>query len=117
VLYADRGAYEYVPDPTTAVGAPGYAVVDPVRIEPNPMRARAEILFRTLRPGPLRVAIHDLGGRCVRTLRPGGFAEAGAQRLVLDARADDGRPLRAGVYFVRVSGPDGELSARILVLR
>ena len=117
VLYADRGAYEFVPDPTAAVGTPGYAVIDPVRVEPNPMRTRTEILFHTLRPGPLRVAIDDLAGRCVRTLRPGGIAEAGAQRLVLDARADDGRPLEAGVYFVRVSGPDGDLSARILVLR
>jgi parallel beta-helix repeat protein len=115
VPYADRGAYEFIPEPTTAVDGSIDAPGGSVRIEPNPMRAGAEILFRTSRPGPLRVSLLDLAGRCVRTLEaPVG---AGAQRVTLEARAEDGRPLEAGVYFVRVSGPDGDLSGRVLVLR
>ncbi len=36
--------------------------------------------------------------------------------MTLDARGDDGRRLGAGVYFVRVQGPDGERSRRLLLL-
>jgi hypothetical protein len=119
VTWADRGAYEYVPGATTGVGAPpGGPFPDGLlRIEPNPMRNRAELRFETTRAGALRVAVYDLVGRCVRTLRAGGTAAAGSQRFALDARADDGRPLESGVYFVSVLGPDGPRSSRLLILR
>jgi flagellar hook assembly protein FlgD len=81
------------------------------------MRNRAELRFETTRAGALRVAVYDLVGRCVRTLRAGGTAAAGSQRFSLDARADDGRPLESGVYFVNVLGPDGPRSSRLLILR
>jgi len=119
VAYADRGALEYQPPVTTTAGAPRIhpALAGELRIRPNPMRAAAELQFDTGRGGPLTVAVYDLGGRCVRTLLAGAAAAPGAQRLVLDARGDDGRPLESGVYFVRVLSPDGERSRRLLLLR
>jgi hypothetical protein len=119
VTYADRGAYEYVPPVNTTAGAPGNgpARSDALLIQPNPMRSTAEIHFDTHASGALRVALYDLAGRRVRTLRAGGPAATGAQRFTLDAHGDDGRPLEAGIYFVRVQGPDGERSSRLLVLR
>ena len=81
------------------------------------MRGEAEIRFDTRRDGALRVALYDLGGRCVRTLYAGAATAAGTQRFTLNARTDDGRPLEAGVYFVRVQGPDGARSSRLLLLR
>jgi len=114
--YADRGAYEYQPPVTTAVGDPRPRREGELSIRPNPMSSAAELEFGTLRGGPLTVAVYDLGGRCVRTLRAGAIAAPGAQRMTLDARGDDGRRLGAGVYFVRVQGPDGERSRRLLLL-
>jgi parallel beta-helix repeat protein len=115
--FADRGAYEYQVQGTTTAGAPGHPAREPaLLIRPNPMRAEAEIRFDTRRDGPLSVALYDLGGRCVRMLRAGGSAAAGTQRFTLNARAGDGRPLQAGVYFVRVQGPDGVRSSRLLVI-
>jgi len=115
--FADRGAYEYQPQGTTTAGAPGSPARDAgLLIRPNPMRVEAEIRFDTRRDGALTVALYDLSGRCVRTLRSGGRAAAGTQRFTLNARAGDGRPLEAGVYFVRVQGPDGVRSSRLLVL-
>ena len=117
VTYADRGAYEYQPPSTAAV--PG---IDPLRdglvsILPNPMHSSAELRFDTRRDGPLRVAVYDLVGRCVRTLHAGGPVAAGAMRFGLDAHGDDGRPLGTGVYFIRVEDPLGARSSRLLLLR
>jgi len=116
VLFADRGAYEFVPDPAIAGVPPGGRVEPDLRVEPNPMRSASEIRFRTDRAGPLSVALYDLSGRRVRTLL-GGMAAPGEQRLTVDARGDDGRTLEAGVYFVRVQDPEGERSRRLLLLR
>jgi len=119
VAWADRGAYEFQPPATTTADAPGSGPrrEGELRIRPNPMRSMAELQWDTRRAGPLSVAVYDLGGRCVRTLRADGAAAAGVQRLTLDARGDDGRPLEAGVYFVRVQAPDGPRSGRLLLLR
>jgi parallel beta-helix repeat protein len=119
VTYADRGAHEFQPPVKPTAYRPGHRPRrDPeIQIQPNPMSAVAEIRFDTRRTGVLDVAVYDLGGRRVRTVRAGASAAPGAQRFVLDARADDGRPLGTGVYFVRVQGPDGPLSSRLLVLR
>ena len=120
VTFADRGAFEFQP-PITSASVPRTRHEprrDPdIQIQPNPMDAAAELRFDTRRTGALDVAVYDLGGRRVRTVRAAGTAAAGAQRFTLDARADDGRPLEAGIYFVRVQGPDGPISTRLLVRR
>src|SRR4029077_16865740 len=113
-----RVAYEYLPEAMVAGAGPGVGGVrDPLEIRPDPVRWRAEIGFVLPHAGRLRVAIYDLGGRRVRTLRAGEAAADGEQRLALDARGDDGRTLQTGVYFVRVQGPDGARSRRFVVLR
>jgi len=119
VSYADRGAFEYQVDSVSTASAPP---TDPqraaaLRVLPNPARVHAEIRFATHGSGPLSIGVYDLGGRCVRTLRAGGQAAGGDQRFALDLRGDDGRRLKAGIYFIRVQCADGPLSSRLLLLR
>lgn len=70
-------------------------------LSPQPFRDRLRIQF--LLPGsesgPVRIQVHDLPGRLVRTLRtmsPGGSLE-------WDGNDAMGHPVPAGTYFIRVS--------------
>lgn len=58
------------------------------------------------------LSIHDVAGRVVRSLR----ADAGAVAVRWDGRTDHGRPVPAGVYFVRLADDAGGL-ARVTVVR
>jgi hypothetical protein len=81
---------------------------------PNPFNPRTELSFAVPAPGPVRITIHDLAGRCVATLvdetRP-----AGIHHVTWDGAAADGSRLPSGTYFARlVAG--GEVKTRKLML-
>jgi hypothetical protein len=90
------------------------------RAVPNPFRVPADgrLEVRFTRCGEHRTgdaaAVHDLTGRRVRTL-PEGREDGAAIVFSWDGRAADGRPVAAGVYFVR--GPGLSEAARVLILR
>jgi hypothetical protein len=107
-------------DPTqqpvpTAVGpvpAPRFELSAPW---PNPARTAAHLGFALPRPGTVRLAIHDLAGRRVRTLASAPMA-AGRYALAWDLRDDAGRRVAPGVYLARLSGDAGGSARRIVVL-
>jgi hypothetical protein len=85
-----------------------------LRVAPNPARGSAFVSWTGAR-GPLRVDVHDAQGRRVS----GATHDAGAdgQWLWRGAR-EDGRPLPAGVYFVRVSDGAGRFASdRVVLIR
>jgi flagellar hook assembly protein FlgD len=57
--------------------------------------------------------IFSLEGALVRTLLNGHVA-AGPGVVEWDGRSDRGRDVPAGVYFYRLSGPDFEVSRKIV---
>jgi flagellar hook capping protein FlgD len=69
---------------------------------PNPARGQVSIELALPHAGIAEVIILDAAGRCVRTLARGERA-AGAQRMAWDGRDDNGVPIRAGLYWVRLS--------------
>ncbi|MEZ5064764.1 MAG: T9SS type A sorting domain-containing protein [bacterium] len=81
------------------------AVAPPFRVWPNPAPAGANAV--ELSVGGAEIAVFDLAGRRIRTL------PAGAARW--DLRTDLGRPVAAGIYFLR---PDGgaRSATRLIVL-
>ncbi len=79
----------------------GSGIMGPV---PNPTRGATTIPLLGATPGPTRVRIYDAAGRLVRTLVGNAGAGAGAG-VRWDGRSDDGRPVPAGSYTYRVSGP------------
>jgi hypothetical protein len=83
-------------------------------IAPNPATGRPEIRFYLPREAPASIRIYDVTGRLVRTLGDGRMA-VGAHRVLWDRRNDAGRPVGAGIYFVRMRA-DGFRQVRSLAL-
>jgi parallel beta-helix repeat protein len=87
------------------------------RLTPNPMRSAASLGFALERPGTVQIRVFDLGGRLVRTLPILNQASAGWTVVAVDGRADDGAPLRAGVYLYEVRAGDQRAVGRFVVIR
>src|SRR5262249_62421434 len=83
-------------------GVPPVALA-PGAITPNPFRAGTRLAFALRDAGPVRISVHDVAGRTLRTLADGAWLAGGAQAVVWDGRRDDGRPCAPGCYFLRIS--------------
>lgn len=81
---------------------------------PNPAHGPSAVRFALARPGQVRVAMHDVSGRVVRTLVDGALA-AGAHAVTWDLRGDDGHAVSPGLYFVRIESA-GKARARALAV-
>lgn len=84
---------------------------------PNPFSGSAAIAYE-LPDGAadLTVAVYNLSGQLVRTLFQGP-AGAGPGRLMWNGTDESGRRVAGGVYFVRASFGDDELSKKLVILR
>lgn len=109
----------YAAGSSGVVGAPS---ADPHRTfaleRPWPNPAREEVAFRLALPREaiVSIAIHDAGGRRVRSLASGALSAA-AHTWSWDLTDDAGRPVRAGVYFVTVGMERERAVRRFAVLR
>jgi hypothetical protein len=84
---------------------------------PNPPRPETRLGFELEGASEARLEIFDAAGRRVATLARGGFA-AGRHAVIWRGRDDGGRPVRSGVYFLRLSGPHlATQKTRLTVLR
>jgi len=83
---------------------------------PNPATGATRIGFTLGEPGRVTIEVVDVGGRRVRTLARGALA-AGAHRLEWDGRDAAGRPVAAGVYFVRAEAGDARATRRFVRVR
>ncbi len=108
-----------VPAQTLGVGTPRAdlrTALAPAR--PNPFAAGTAITF-TLSgraAGAARLEIFDTAGRRVATLLDGA-ARPGSHTAVWSGRADGGAVVGGGVYFARLTTPDGALSRKLVLLR
>jgi len=89
----------------TATGAPGI-----VACGPNPARGWMTVSYRLDRACPVRLTLHDLAGRRVRTL-VNGPALAGIHEVSFDAHDTILKALPSGIYFLRMEA-DGVSSTR-----
>jgi hypothetical protein len=69
-------------------------------VHPNPFSEFTEIRLEPRSSAPVRASVYDVAGRRVRSLTGG--ADATTDRLRWDGRSEAGRPVPAGVYFVRI---------------
>jgi len=96
------------------------AVPAPFRLDrpyPSPSRGSVTIGFTLARPAIVRLSIHDLSGRAVRTLASGERLPGGALARVWDGCDSEGRPVPAGLYVVTLATPEGVASSRCLIAR
>ncbi|MFN8548372.1 MAG: FlgD immunoglobulin-like domain containing protein [Candidatus Eisenbacteria bacterium] len=84
-------------------------------IAPNPATDATHLRFALASAGPVRLRVLDAQGRSVRRLLDQQEQPAGAVDAAWDLRADDGRAVPAGVYFVRLETTGEAVSRRIVV--
>lgn len=85
---------------------------------PNPVRVDAQtfIPYTLETEGTVRLAVHDLLGRRLRTLIDGTQA-AGAKLAVWDGRDDLGGVLPAGVYSIRLETVSGVMTRTMTIVK
>ena len=104
-LYRLRGV-EYPNDPALAARiASG-----------NPARGSASIAFTTKKSGPVRVQVFDARGALVRTIEQR-ISEPGTHALTWDGRGQGGSAAASGVYWMRLSTPEGSAVRKVAFLR
>ena len=81
---------------------------------PNPFNPKTVIEYGLARDAQVNLAIFDVGGRRVRTLRAG-YEAAGRHEAMWDGRDENGAAVSSGVYFYRLVSA-GETRTRSLVL-
>lgn len=86
-----------------------------VSASPNPFRHSTQLRWSQARAGRARIILHDLRGRAVASLVDG-WREAGSHAIAWDGRDGGGRAVAAGTYFLRLDGPSGRATARVLRL-
>ncbi len=110
LIWSDADPAAALP-PLIPPDSPGFTLLD---LPPNPLVGASPELELTLlieQPGRYRVALYDIRGRRLRGLG-GGTLSAGTRSF---RAASDGLP--AGLYLLRISGPGGALSRKIVLLR
>jgi hypothetical protein len=85
-------------------------------VSPSPFEGTTRIAFRLQRAGHVDLSVHDAAGRRVAVLLDGERAE-GAHALLWSGRDDSGRPVPAGVYFLRLRSPDRTETRKVVRLR
>jgi len=73
---------------------------------PNPFNPQTTLKYEVARPGPVTLAIYDVGGKLVRTLVAGESRPVGVHEAVWDGSDDSGRQAPSGVYFAKYSAGD-----------
>lgn len=83
---------------------------------PNPFNPRTDISYVLPEPAQVRLDIYNIKGQLVKTLISTG-QEAGLHKLTWDGRDMNNRNVASGVYFYRLSTPNGIQSKRMLLMR
>ncbi len=105
--------------PFTAVGVSLASGAPAVRLHPAfPNPSRDATTFRLDLPvrRHVRLVLHDVAGRHVRTLLEGSTAE-GPHELVWSGRDDRGRLVGSGVYWVRLETETSVVTERVIRVR
>ncbi len=83
---------------------------------PNPVTSGATVSFDLASGGDVRLELYDLHGARVRTLADGRW-EPGRWQVTWNGMDDAGQEVAPGVYFLRLQGPDGSGSRRVVKTR
>ncbi len=96
----------------TASAAPLFATT----VQPNPFAASTTVRFALPFRAATSVRVYDVQGRVVAHLADGERA-AGWHAVDWSGTGDDGRPVPAGVYFVRLEAGPAQETKRVVILR
>ena len=100
----------------TGVPVPALGQLGLSQNHPNPFNPSTTIAFDVARPGEGLLAVFNVRGEMVRTLRSGHF-DVGPGVVVWDGRTDSGRVVGSGVYFYRLTVGSDTLTRRMVLLK
>ncbi|MCA9753976.1 MAG: hypothetical protein KC591_17390 [Gemmatimonadetes bacterium] len=103
-------------DFATAAPLPGIAAERLLSVGPNPFRGEARIRFAMPAPGPATLRAYGVDGRLVATVAEG-VRDAGEQSVLWSGTDDRGRPLAAGVYYLRLVAGGSRSTERVVLVR
>jgi hypothetical protein len=83
--------------------------------QPNPLKASTKITYSLPGGRSVRLTVHDVRGRTVRTLVDR-FCEAGTHSEVWEGCDDAGRHVSPGIYFVRLEAGTRALHQRVVLV-
>ncbi len=82
----------------------------------TPIVGGAEISFQVPATMRAQLALHDVGGRLVRTLLDD-VVGPGAHNVAWDGRGRSGETLSSGVYYLRLEAPGFEATRTVVLSR
>lgn len=82
---------------------------------PNPASGESMIPFYLREGGDIRIDIFNVQGRRIRTFKPLSF-RAGLHQIKWNGRSDQGHPVPAGIYIVRLKTAYNISSAKLIML-
>ena len=103
-------------DLATSTDAPSLRATLALDARPNPFNPRTTLRFHLPSAQTVRLVIHDLSGRLVRTVVSGTLA-SGRHAVEWDGRDDIGRGVASGSYRARLVTRDGTVSAGITLIK
>lgn len=117
-LVSDGGWDTFVVEFSATATAVRHPAPEPsdMRVYPNPFNPRTTVSFAVGEPGRVRLTIHDVTGRRVRTLADG-WSAAGPRTVSWDGRDSSGRVLASGVYFARLESDNAVRTRRLVLLK
>jgi hypothetical protein len=83
---------------------------------PNPFRQNTTVSYDIANSGPLSLTVHDVTGRLIRTIASGSQA-AGSHTATWDGLDTRGRPVGAGVYYLKLETARIKESRTLILLR
>lgn len=118
---APRGAehqfYSFHVEPLMAIEElGGDRAFDLLPASPNPFNPATKIRFDLPSAGAVKLTVHDLEGRRVRTLAEGSLPP-GRHAYTWDGRGDGEMPISSGLYFVRLESAGRQISRKILMAK
>lgn len=85
-------------------------------VYPNPFNAKATVAFGLDREASVKLEILNNKGAIVRNLYIG-YNSAGNYRLIWDGKADNGRDVSSGVYFVRLRADNISQTRKLVLMK
>jgi hypothetical protein len=83
---------------------------------PNPFNGTTTLSFALARGGAVELAVYGVDGRKVATLVKGA-REAGQYRLTWDGRDGTGQAVRPGMYYARLTTPEGRFTRTLVLMK
>jgi hypothetical protein len=99
--------------PVTGAGDPPVLAFGLGPVGPTPSRGTVRVGFAMPAGAPVRLAVYDVRGREIAVLAEGTFPP-GRHAVDWEGRADSGRRVAPGLYFVTFLTPEGRFTRRLV---